>query len=274
MKKLKLTKKDREKLLAELSAEITRYEEDMSEDGISFDKMLKEPAKDKIVICFTPQAYLRSQLLVKNYVGEVGWHGLIRKVDEKTYLVYDIMVYPQVVSGARTLDPTETNEWYDKYDDVLEFMHFQAHSHNTMSTTASTTDINYFTNTVKNMDGHGFKLFQIWNKSGDINSFFYDLDNNLLYDRNDIEIRISDSEFGTMDDFIKESKTMVEDMRPTQTAVKQTASVNTAAKQNITPITPAGAGYHWVNPLETLPETKIKNPFYWNNGYAEGWDEN
>ena len=262
MKKLKFSPQDREKLIAEFSKKLDEYESEMGDGEVSFDIKAKEPAKEKLVIYFTPEAYLRSQMLVKEYTGEVGWHGLIRKLSPVSYLVYDIIVYPQVVNGARTLDPTKTNEWYEKYVDELEFMHFQAHSHVNMTTTPSSTDTAYFTNTVKNLQGEGFYLFQIWNKSGDINSFFYDLDSNLLYDKSDIEIRIQDSKFESIDRFIADSKKLVEDMKPFNNVTK--LEPKTEKKEAVR--------YHWQNPFEKK-EANIANPFYWSNGYAEGWDD-
>ena len=263
MKKIKLTQQDKKNLLAEFSKKLDEMEETIEEDKFSFEKRLKEPAKEKILIRFTPKAFLRSQKLVNSFVGEIGWHGLINKISDKEYLVYDIMVYPQVVSGARTLDPTKTNEWYEKWEDSLEDMHFQAHSHNTMGTTPSTTDMDNQANIIRNLQGEGFYLFQIWNKAGDINSFLYDLDNNVMYDRNDIEVIVDDMDFGTLDKFVLDAKTMVEDMPNSFKPYKKDDEGDDALKSH----------YKWVNPMSNLELKEIKNPFYWNNGMgSEGWD--
>ena len=268
MKKLKLSPQDKQKLIAEFSEQIEQFEDDVCEKTISFEKKLNEQAKDKVTIVFTPDAYLRSLLLVKNFTGEVGWHGLMEKLGDRVYRVYDIMVYPQVVNGARTLDPTKTNEWYDKYDDVIDMMHFQAHSHNTMGTTPSDTDMQNQVNIVKNMQGAGFKLFQIWNKQGDINSFFYDIDNNLLYDRNDINIVIETNEYGTMNDFITDAKGMVDDMPPLGA---KPAKLESQKKSE----PPISQGYQWKSPRLAGPREPLddKGSWYWNDGMGrEGWN--
>ena len=258
MKKLKLSKQDKDRLLAELSQKIDEFNDDLYQDKFSFEKDLKESAKDKITILFTPEAYLKSQMLVKTFSGEVGWHGLVDKLDNKTYRVYDIMVYPQNVSGARTLDPTATNDWYEKYEDVLDSMHFQAHSHVNMSTSASGTDLNNQKEIVKNCGGEGFKLFQIWNKSGDINSYLYDLDNNLLYDRNDVVIEIETSD-GVMSDFIAESKELVEDMP--------------SGKIKYAPQPAEITNYEWAKSAKVKTKP-VNSPFYWSDGMGhEGWDD-
>ena len=212
MKKLKLSKTEKEQLIKEFEKSIEEYETDLNSNNLEFGKTLSARSKDKVRIVFTPSAYLRSQALVKNFSGEVGWNGLAKKIEKGVYFVYDVMVYPQVVSGARTLDPTKTNDWYDKYDDVLDQMHYQAHSHVNMGTGASDTDLNNQREIVRNSQGKGFKIFQIWNKSGDINTYLYDMDENVLYDRNDVEIDIAFEERNTLKTFIKEAKEIVEDM--------------------------------------------------------------
>ena len=211
MKKIKFTDKEKEKLVEEFKKSIDNYEDNMNNEELSFSKKFDEKPKEKIKVFFTPEAYMKCQMLVKEFTGEVGWNGLMIKQEDGSYLVYDMLVYPQIVNGARTLDPTETNDWYEKHLDELEFMNFQAHSHNTMGTTPSGTDMTNQKNIVKNLGGHGFRLFQIWNKAGDINSFLYDLDANILYDRNDIDIQIA-LENGTMSEFIADAKKNVSDM--------------------------------------------------------------
>ncbi len=256
MKKLKLSKQDKEKLLAEFSKKIDKYEDELKDTEISFEKNLSEKAKEKITIYFTPEAYIESQALVKNFDGEVGWHGLIEKIDDNAYIVTGIIVYPQVVNGARTLDPTKTNKWYEDHEDVLDLLHFQAHSHVNMSTSPSSTDMENQKNIVRNLQGEGFQLFQIWNKSGDINSFLYDLDNNVMYDRNDIQIEIVKEDNSTVSEFIQKAKEMVESMPVT------------VPKKTVTAVTPKYGSYAWTN--NDTVENKLTNPFYWKDETSEG----
>jgi len=266
VKKLKLSVSDKQKLVEEFKNSLETYGEDTQELKIAFEKDMTETPKEKITIYFTPLAYLKSDALVKAFKGEVGWHGLMRQTGENSYLVYDIIVYPQNVSGARTLDPTANNEWYEKYGDVIEDMRFQAHSHVDMSTTPSPTDINNQREVVKNTITGGYMLFQIWNKKGDINSYFYDINDNLLYDRSDINIEITaGDENETLKMFIEEAKGYVEDMvpvlkQPQVTVVNPTKTVEAP-----------GLNYRWINPPVWSPE-KMNDPFYWQDGNGhEGW---
>lgn len=258
MKKWKLTNEDKEKLIRDFAESLEDYE---AEDTVSYEVKVSEPAKEKIEIIFTPEAYLKSEMLVQSFSGEVGWNGLMQKLSDKQYLVYDIIVYPQVVNGARTLDPTTTNEWYEQHEDDLDVMNFQAHSHVEMATIPSTTDKDNQREIVKNTQGHGYKLFQIWNKKGDINSFFYDIDNNLVYDRNEITITIQCGD-STMAKFIKEAKDLVGDINPPKVTTFPTT------------YKPQETGYQWKAP-EFWPaekEEKMKDPFYWSDGTGhEGW---
>lgn len=259
MKKLKLNDTDKNAILEEFKKRLEEYDPS-EDDDLCFNKILTTKAKDKIHIYFTPQAYLMCETLVKTFTGEVGWNGLIKKYEDG-YLVYDMMVYPQDVNGARTLDPTTNNDWMDKYDDVITEMRYQAHSHVSMSTTASGTDMENQRNWVQNLT-RGIQLFQIWNKQGDINSFLYDIDEGLLYTKDDIEIEVL-LENGTMNDFVNESKSMVKDLKVTP--LKPDVTV-VQTKDNITKgYTPA---YSW----GSYYDNKMKDPFYWRdeNGH-EGW---
>ena len=72
----------------------------------------------------------------------------------------------------------------------------QAHSHVNMGTTPSSVDTKQQKAELENKTG--FYLFQIWNKKLDINTFLYDIDNGIEYERDDVELIIEDDEFTTM----------------------------------------------------------------------------
>ena len=229
------------------------------------------PTKDKITILFTQEAYLKSKELVNIFPGEVGWYGLIRKLDHSKYEVYDILVCKQKVNGVRVItEDADMVEFFDSLtDDQANHMFFQAHSHVSMGTTPSTVDTDNQKNTVQNLNGKGFFLFQIWNKQGDINSFLYDLDENLLYGREDIEIVVETAE-GSLKDFSEKAKSMVETITYTQgtwnngTPYWKGNETNLPAKKEPD-----------IKPLDKNPVDSIQNDygFYWNDGMGqEGWD--
>ena len=163
----------------------------------------EEVAKEKVIIRYTQEAFLRMQALVDFFDSEVAWYGLCERLGEKEFRVYDVKVCKQEVTGAKvdTSDEDTLEFFCSLTDDEAEHLHFQAHSHVKMSTGASGTDIQNQQDVVKNMGKTGYYIFQIWNKNNDINTYLYDLDNNVFYDRKDVMIVIEDS-LGDLDDFI------------------------------------------------------------------------
>lgn len=218
MKPIKLSEKLKEKIFGAMSEQITKalnsYEFNLDKTKFSFEQSLAVKAKERITIHFTPLAYLRCLEMVRCYSSEIGWYGLIRKIDKRTYQVYDIIVCKQKVNGARVItEDDDMIEFYESLtDEQSEFMHFQAHSHVNMGTTPSAVDVENQMSTVRNMGGKGFYLFQIWNKTLDINSFLYDLDSNIFFDKDDIDVVIDDEQFGTVSGFIDSLKDKVEGM--------------------------------------------------------------
>ena len=289
MKPIVLSQAAKEVLLKNMVQEFVKalddYEFNINETKFSYEQSFSVKAKDKIIIRFTPQAYLRCLEMVKSYSSEIGWYGLIRKLDDRTYQVYDIIVCNQRVSGGRVVtDDDDMIEFYEKLtDEQAEFLHFQAHSHVNMSTSPSSVDLENQASTVKNMGGTGFYLFQIWNKSLDINSFLYDLDNNVFYDKNDIEVIVDDDEFGSITGFINSLKDKVESMTST-TCAKQTSYTSYSGYSEY-------SGYYGGSKAKTFEdftgqkdkkndkkkEEEKEKPegktWYWNDGLGhEGWD--
>lgn len=243
------------------------YEFNINETKFSYEKSFSVKAKDKIIIRFTPQAYLRCLEMVKSYSSEIGWYGLIKKLDNHTYQVYDIIVCNQRVSGGRVItDDEDMIEFYETLtDDQAEYLHFQAHSHVNMSTSPSSVDLENQASTVKNMGGTGFYLFQIWNKSLDINSFLYDLDNNVFYDKNDIEVVVDDDQFGSITEFISSLKDKVSSMTYTSGSGTSYGYQSKTYEDFI--------GQKKADKKTEEKEKPEGKTWYWNDGLGhEGWD--
>jgi len=194
--------------------EFSNYEFNLNDTKISFSFEASEVAKDKITILYTQQAYLRMMALVDFYDTEVGWYGLVEKLDDRLYRVYDVKICKQYVTGSKVdTEDEDTLEFFDSLtDDEIEHMHFQAHSHVKMSTSASGTDLQNQADVIRNMGMSGFYIFQIWNKSNDINTYLYDLDNNIFYDKKDVIIEIEDDE-DTISDFIASTIDLVQEKK-------------------------------------------------------------
>ena len=218
MKPIKITKETEEKILTsffeKFKKEWDNFKSNMNETRFTFTTDLSEVAKEKVTILYSQKAYLRMQALVDFYDTEVGWYGLVERLGEKLFRVYDVKLCRQYVNGAKVdTEDEDTLEFFNSLtNEEAEHLHFQAHSHVKMSTGASGVDLQNQADVVKNIGKTGFYIFQIWNKQNDINTYLYDLDNNLFYDRKDVILEIEDDD-ATLSDFLADSTDLVVEMK-------------------------------------------------------------
>lgn len=207
MKPIKMTaeveKKMLESFFEKFKKEWDKFKENMNDTKFTFSTDFTTEAKEKITILYSQKAYLRMQALVDFYDTEVAWYGLVSKLSDKLYYVYDVKLCKQYVNGSKVdTEDEDTLAFFDSLtDDEAEHMHFQAHSHVKMSTSASGVDLQNQTDVIRSLGKQGFYIFQIWNKNNDINTYLYDLDANMFYDRKDVVIDIEDEE-GCLSDFL------------------------------------------------------------------------
>lgn len=172
----------------------------------------------KAKVCFEEETYLKMKMLIATTDKEVGWHCLARKIDPEEgyaseYEVYDIMVYPQSVTGATVnTDKEEFEKWlYERSDDEFNNMRFHGHSHVNMGVSPSSVDKGMYEDWLDDLQqgmANQFYIFSIWNKKGEIWMNIYDLDENVLYENGDIDVRYTYTPGGVLD-FIDEAKNMV-----------------------------------------------------------------
>lgn len=148
-------------------------------------------------IYFTPEAWIKMTSLVARFTTEVQWHGLVERVSEAEFRVFDIIVPPHEVSGTTvTSDYAKYTEWVnDLDDDTFNHMRFHGHSHVDMDVTPSSVDNKYRMDVVtqlpKPVQGEDvFYIFMIMNKSHSVSAEIYDLTNNALYETSDIIVDI------------------------------------------------------------------------------------
>lgn len=169
------------------------------------------PCKQKPKIIISTTAGLKMTELVKNCSKEVGWHGFVERTDAYTFIIKDIVVYPQTVTGTTVnTDETEYALWLSTISTPdLKTMRFQGHSHVNMSCTPSATDTDLYNKYLSALHDDEYYIFFICNKRGDINAFLYDLKTNTKYITKDIEI-IKETDmapwFDSIKDQIKEYK--------------------------------------------------------------------
>ncbi len=156
--------------------------------------------KKNLKIYYSPLAVTKTVMLVNTHPEEIGWNMVVKPYKDG-YKVEDIFVYPQKVSPAYvSVDLPRYGLWKAALDENIEANLFgNGHSHVNMSTFASIVDINQQHDEILTKK-NGFYLFQIWNKRNEINSFFYDIDNKIFYESEDIDIIVEEA-----DEFITES---------------------------------------------------------------------
>ena len=104
-KPIKLTDELRQQALAEFAK--TLFGMKMADGKVSYNKNFTYKDNDKAKILFTPVAYAKMISLLMAFESEVAWHGVGKRVEGSVFLISDILVYPQTVSGVTVEMDTE-----------------------------------------------------------------------------------------------------------------------------------------------------------------------
>lgn len=246
---------------------MTEFEKDLTSskwaDGkVNFSKTIGTISR-KAKIYFTEVAWMKMQALIREFDKEVAWHGVAFRGDDNVerdeYIIKDILVYPQKVTGASVeMDTEEYAKWIEEnYEDERFFdIRMQGHSHVNMGVTPSSVDLTHQESILDQLSDNLFYIFMIWNKKGDSNIKIYDLAKNILFETADIDIEVMDDGYG-LDSFVKESKGKVKDRVTTgyqysyqyggKTYTPVSSPVNTEKKEpekknNTTPVTVVQGG--------------------------------
>ena len=180
-----------------------------SDGKINFTKTLGAVDR-KATVLFTEMAWQKMQTLIREFDKEVAWHGIAERCEEKdTYLISDILVYPQEVTGSTvTTDQSEYEMWLMKQeDDVFNNIRMQGHSHVNMSTSPSSVDLNLYEGILSQLDSDMFYIFMIYNKRGEKTVKLYDLRENILFETADVTVAVK--EVGDLTGFLEEAKELV-----------------------------------------------------------------
>lgn len=168
----------------------------------------------KAVVYFTPEAWAKMVMLVKEFDKEVAWHGVARRMEDESkdeYVISDILVYPQSVTGATVeMDTEDYAQWImdNIEDERFNEIHMQGHSHVNMQPNPSSVDLTHQEEILNMLDDEDFYIFMIWNKSFVSNTKVYDMKKNILFENADVTVKIIG---GTedLDAFMKNAKEMV-----------------------------------------------------------------
>lgn len=185
----------------------------LADGKLSFTKQFSN-GNQKATVFFTPEAWAKMVMLVKEFDKEVAWHGVAHRSEDESaneYIISDILVYPQTVSGASVeMDTEEYAKWImdNAEDDRFNNIHMQGHSHVNMAPNPSSVDLNHQEEILNMLGDEDFYIFMIWNKSFVCNNKVYDLKKNVLFENGDVSVKI----FGgseDLDTFLKAAKDMV-----------------------------------------------------------------
>ena len=152
-------------------------------------KQIKEPT-----IYITPNAYLKMRKLVDATSSEIGWYGTVSEYPglERVYLIDDIIVYPQTVTGA-TCEQDESKMFDFEMSLTTEQVNkkrFQGHSHVNMGVTPSGVDEAFYQDLLTQVTD--YFIIAITNKRNEYTVRFYDIENNILYSNIPILLLLED----------------------------------------------------------------------------------
>ena len=151
--------------------------------------------KRDAVLYFTKNAWQKMQALVSGFNKEVAWHGIAKRGDDPEkdeYVISDILVYPQEVTGATVnTDQVEYQTWLMNHEDeVFNNIRMQGHSHVNMGTTPSGVDESLYDRILAQLEDDMFYIFMIWNKQGQKTIKIYDLAKNVLFETSDVTVTV------------------------------------------------------------------------------------
>lgn len=196
-KPIKLTDEQINKIVEDFKSNLIKNKFNST---IDYKYKIKE-TKQKAIIILSEIAYIKMKALVDDFDTEVQWEGFVTRIDEKTFFIRDIVVPPHEVTGATvTSDEEEYRIYIEDLDRVglLNSKRFHGHSHVNMGVSPSSIDMEYRRNVVSNSSplfDNYFQIFIILNKRGDVSGQIYDLENNILYETDDIEFKKETGEY-------------------------------------------------------------------------------
>lgn len=208
-KPIKLTPELKQQAVQEFAESLTKMK--MANGKVSYSKNFTYKNEEKAKILFTPIAYAKMVSLLMAFESEVAWHGVGSRKDEKTFIISDIVVYPQTVTGVTVdMDTEKYAMWLIKNDEDERFNHIvmQGHSHVKMATTPSSVDKTHQEEILEQLTDDMFYIFMIWNKRLEHWTRIYDLQSNTLYEDHEIEYGVIDEQCD-LNAFIDEANKLV-----------------------------------------------------------------
>lgn len=236
------------------------------------------PSDDrKASIVFTEKAWCKMQILIQAYETEVQWHGCVRRTDESSFEIYDIIVPPhEVASATVTSDYDKYTAWINALDDeTFNALHFHGHSHVNMACTPSATDMQYRNDVVtqlpipNNNEEDSFYIFLIFNKKGARTGEIYDIKYNALYETNDIKVDVLLDDGTYLGDFLTAAKEMTKSTPKPETKVIQPAKKESDPTE--TSIRDIYSKYFPTSKNKSKNSSYYDDPWYSDDYYGRGY---
>lgn len=190
MHPMRLTNKQIQELLTDMRKQLKSFKTTTNALSMTFKFPAQDKPKAKVIIKL--EAWLKMQSLIAECDKEVAWHGLVTK-DGSTYTIEDILIFPQTVTGCTvTSDETAYSLWLAQQpDEVFNKIRFHGHSHVNMGVSPSGVDTSYQEDILINLND--FYIFGIFNKKDDNWMTIFDVEDNIVYEDNDIELVTPDA---------------------------------------------------------------------------------
>lgn len=166
----------------------------------------------------TAVAYSKMKLLVHTHSEEIGWYGTVERHPNNQFIINDIIVYPQHVSGATCeQDESKMFEFETSLtNEQVNARRFQGHSHVNMNTTPSGVDETFYKQLMEHVTD--YFMVAVINKSGSIYTRFYDVEHNIIY--TDVPIWVVDESGICIDKWVKDQLEEKITARPASALVK------------------------------------------------------
>lgn len=234
----------------------------LSDGKLNFTKTFTSGTR-KAKVFFTPPAWAKMVILINEFDKEVAWHGVAHRTGEVEgesvpagteceYIITDILVYPQEVSGTTVeMDTEKYATWLMENieDERFNSIRMQGHSHVRMAPNPSSVDLTHQEEILNMLGDDDFYIFMIWNKSFASNIKIYDMRENTLFENSDVSVRILD-EVGDLNEFLTSAKTMVKERTYSYQRPPYTSGAPAPASK------PAGTSGPY-NPLAPTTENKV-----------------
>ena len=154
------------------------------------DEYIEEQNIVEPTVYITPNAYIKMRILVEKCDKEVGWYGTVEEIPgiPSAYLITDIIVYPQRVTGATVEqdDDEMFNFEMTLTTEQVNHKRFHGHSHVNMATHPSGVDEQFYQDLLSQVND--YFIITVTNKRNEYTSRFYDVKNNILYE--DVPIQL------------------------------------------------------------------------------------